>query len=37
MERLRLLEEQQKLAAWHFFDNSRKIAHREGAPGICDL
>jgi hypothetical protein len=37
MERLRLLEEQQKLAAWRFFVTSGKVIHREGASTICDL
>ena len=37
MERLRLFNEQQKLAAWRFFDHCRKVIHREGAPRICDL
>jgi hypothetical protein len=37
MERLRLFNEQQKLAAWRFFDNCRKVIHREGAPGTFDL
>jgi hypothetical protein len=35
-ERLRLLE-QQKLAAWRFFDNTCKVIYGEGAPTICDL
>jgi hypothetical protein len=36
MERLRLFE-QQKLAAWRFFDSTCKVIHRKAAPGICDL
>jgi hypothetical protein len=37
MERLRLFNELQKLAAWRIFVNSRKVIHREGAPGIFEL